>query len=272
MTTRSVGNQIPVVRQGEPITADLFNRLAAIAVRGGRIRVGPGLTSRAGSDGIIISIDFNQLANRWGWMTARISAVSGGAGPAVASTFTYSVIVEGRADLPEYTNLTPAMGRPVASGDSTTEILPAAVDDSCAIRLRKNGDGTTTAELWIGTETLAFEDCGSEALAQAQSLSTLTVLDTLLADANGNPLSDGNGNPLGSAYINAAQATEYLDCVLTDANGNPLSDANGNVLLTADATEDAVALWDCVLTDANGNILTDANGNPLLSADALAIL
>ena len=60
------GGRTPRVRRGDPITAEDFNRIAAEAVRAGRLRVGRGLVIRAGADGVTISIDANQLQNRWG--------------------------------------------------------------------------------------------------------------------------------------------------------------------------------------------------------------
>lgn len=268
-----LARSIPRFRSGEPytqaLTAQRLNQLVDAVNALLQLRGGPGVKVAMTETGVTIGLDLQMILGNG--IDARISAVSGGSGPAVASTFTYSVKAFGRPELPEYTGLTPTAGRPVQSGDSTTEIYPAAVGDRCRLFLEPDGDGTSTPKLWIGTETLAFEDCGSAAVAQAQSLSVLALLDVILSDAQGELLTDANGNPLADARLNTIQAASTIDRALTDADGRILTDANGNVLLDANAGAAVAALWDAVLTDANGDPLTDADGNALLDASAMAL-
>lgn len=256
---------IPTVRSGDAITAEAFNALADAVSRMARIRQGPGVLVRTVADGVVIGLDLEFFKGFP--LVGRITAVAGGAGPGIASTFTYSVKVRGRPELPTYTGITPSEGRPVLDSDSTTQIYPAVVGDMCLVELRPDGDGTSTARMCVLTEVLALEDCAA-AVSDAQSLGLGVLLDEVLIGIGLLPVIGIDTELATTNAVNDAQIAAYISPVVIGIDMEPVVGTDGTVVLAAEADDAAEALWSCAIIDHDGHLAIGIDGHIALAAES----
>jgi hypothetical protein len=258
--------------KNDAIEADRLNELvdAVNALRS--ITAGSGLTMRRGKDGLTFSIDWNQIENRGVAVFGRITAIAGGAGPGIASTFTYSFTPFGRPDLPVYTGLTPTGGRPVRSSDSTTQIYSAPVGTWAIMVLEPSGSRSTVPKLHLlDDEKLALEDCAAAAaVGDAQELALEYVLDHIVSDRGGDPVSDRTGELTASRSMSESQNAAYLACVVTDRTGRIVTDRSGRAVLDRSADTTAEDLWDTAVSDRAGRIVTDRAGRIVIDRTVVA--
>lgn len=153
----------PLVKKGQPIKADHYNRLA-IAVRNLlRMRGGDGVVVTQGRDGILIRL----LAPREYAIEGIITAVHSPNGENTAQDLTlvkYSAKAIGRPELAEITQKTPDYRNTSTAVDGE----PAKVGDPCRLYMRKRGPNQIT-KLHVLTENTVFFECPPPAAAATSS-------------------------------------------------------------------------------------------------------
>ena len=184
----------PLVKKGQPIKADHFNRLA-IAVRGLlSMRGGKGVTVTHGRTGIKISLKAAPEYVLPGVIT-KINSPNGDNATQDLNLVTYDVKIKGRPEFTEFKTLTPMLGRP----DLGVDGQPAQVGDDCDLRFRKRG-ANQEVRLHVFTEKTIHQQCDPEAASGNGQAALVTGLMAEMARLSARLAAlEGNGSAFGGS-------------------------------------------------------------------------
>lgn len=140
------------VSQGEPVSAEQWNRVVAILNRLTNISAGAGLELTETENGLSINLAPRQAVQ----IPATIESVNAGGPSGLPSAATYDVRAVNRPDIPVLPAMVPKYGRPTI--DDESHVHYAQPGDLCYLIPKASANGFGY-DLEVKTEVCQFTDC-----------------------------------------------------------------------------------------------------------------